>query len=161
MLGVNGALDFGPLAGDQPGGEGTGKVRSNASPLAVIAVLWQSLACARGAHQTLCDALSALPHVRTVRLNGVELSTALVKSLCDGWKSNPAIREVELVATGKDGGGMSDEAVAEVEALVQHKDRLRKVCGVSEVKLFPRILNSSRLESPENICCDGIEPSSL
>ena len=25
MLGVNGALDFGPLAGDQPGGEGTGK----------------------------------------------------------------------------------------------------------------------------------------
>ena len=28
VLGVNGALDFGPLAGDQPGGEGTGKVRS-------------------------------------------------------------------------------------------------------------------------------------
>ena len=27
VLGVNGALDFGPLAGDQPGGEGTGKVR--------------------------------------------------------------------------------------------------------------------------------------
>lgn len=26
VLGVNGALDFGPLAGDQPGGEGTGKV---------------------------------------------------------------------------------------------------------------------------------------
>lgn len=26
FLGVNGALDFGPLAGDQPGGEGTGKV---------------------------------------------------------------------------------------------------------------------------------------
>merc|ERR1740127_288824 len=25
VLGVNGALDFGPLAGDQPGGEGTGK----------------------------------------------------------------------------------------------------------------------------------------
>merc|ERR1719213_1586534 len=25
MIGVNGALDFGPLAGDQPGGEGTGK----------------------------------------------------------------------------------------------------------------------------------------
>jgi len=25
MGGVNGALDFGPLAGDQPGGEGTGK----------------------------------------------------------------------------------------------------------------------------------------
>eukprot|EP00965_Chrysotila_dentata_P170300 5621162-Pleurochrysis_carterae.AAC.1 len=29
VLGVNGALDFGPLAGDQPGGEGTGKVRTN------------------------------------------------------------------------------------------------------------------------------------
>ena len=28
VLGVNGALDFGPLAGDQPGGEGTGKVCS-------------------------------------------------------------------------------------------------------------------------------------
>ena len=28
VLGVNGGLDFGPLAGDQPGGEGTGKVRS-------------------------------------------------------------------------------------------------------------------------------------
>ena len=28
VLGVNGALDFGPLAGDQPGGEGTGKVRA-------------------------------------------------------------------------------------------------------------------------------------
>merc|ERR1719310_2405500 len=26
VLGVNGALDFGPLAGNQPGGEGTGKV---------------------------------------------------------------------------------------------------------------------------------------
>ena len=26
VIGVNGALDFGPLAGDQPGGEGTGKV---------------------------------------------------------------------------------------------------------------------------------------
>jgi hypothetical protein len=25
VLGVNGGLDFGPLAGDQPGGEGTGK----------------------------------------------------------------------------------------------------------------------------------------
>merc|ERR1719230_1510226 len=25
VLGINGALDFGPLAGDQPGGEGTGK----------------------------------------------------------------------------------------------------------------------------------------
>jgi hypothetical protein len=25
VLGVNGQLDFGPLAGDQPGGEGTGK----------------------------------------------------------------------------------------------------------------------------------------
>ena len=25
ILGVNGQLDFGPLAGDQPGGEGTGK----------------------------------------------------------------------------------------------------------------------------------------
>merc|ERR1719378_1190711 len=25
ILGVQGALDFGPLAGDQPGGEGTGK----------------------------------------------------------------------------------------------------------------------------------------
>jgi len=25
VIGVNGALDFGPLAGDQPGGEGTGK----------------------------------------------------------------------------------------------------------------------------------------
>merc|ERR1712118_45710 len=25
VVGVNGALDFGPLAGDQPGGEGTGK----------------------------------------------------------------------------------------------------------------------------------------
>lgn len=25
VMGVNGALDFGPLAGDQPGGEGTGK----------------------------------------------------------------------------------------------------------------------------------------
>jgi len=25
VLGVQGALDFGPLAGDQPGGEGTGK----------------------------------------------------------------------------------------------------------------------------------------
>merc|ERR1719198_624432 len=25
VTGVNGALDFGPLAGDQPGGEGTGK----------------------------------------------------------------------------------------------------------------------------------------
>jgi len=25
IMGVNGALDFGPLAGDQPGGEGTGK----------------------------------------------------------------------------------------------------------------------------------------
>merc|ERR1719182_594810 len=25
VLGVNGALDFGPLAGDQPGGEGTGR----------------------------------------------------------------------------------------------------------------------------------------
>merc|ERR1719301_475813 len=25
ILGVNGALDFGPLSGDQPGGEGTGK----------------------------------------------------------------------------------------------------------------------------------------
>jgi hypothetical protein len=25
VLGVNGALDFGPLAGDQPGGEGTGQ----------------------------------------------------------------------------------------------------------------------------------------
>lgn len=28
VLGVQGALDFGPLAGDQPGGEGTGKVRA-------------------------------------------------------------------------------------------------------------------------------------
>ena len=28
VLGVNGGLDFGPLAGDQPGGEGTGKVRA-------------------------------------------------------------------------------------------------------------------------------------
>ena len=28
VLGVNGTLDFGPLAGDQPGGEGTGKVCS-------------------------------------------------------------------------------------------------------------------------------------
>lgn len=28
VIGVNGALDFGPLAGDQPGGEGTGKVRA-------------------------------------------------------------------------------------------------------------------------------------
>ena len=26
VLGVNGGLDLGPLAGDQPGGEGTGKV---------------------------------------------------------------------------------------------------------------------------------------
>merc|ERR550537_872456 len=25
VVGVNGGLDFGPLAGDQPGGEGTGK----------------------------------------------------------------------------------------------------------------------------------------
>merc|ERR1719428_1772443 len=25
IIGVNGGLDFGPLAGDQPGGEGTGK----------------------------------------------------------------------------------------------------------------------------------------
>ena len=25
VMGVNGQLDFGPLAGDQPGGEGTGK----------------------------------------------------------------------------------------------------------------------------------------
>jgi len=25
VIGVNGGLDFGPLAGDQPGGEGTGK----------------------------------------------------------------------------------------------------------------------------------------
>ena len=32
VLGVNGALDFGPLAGDQPGGEGTGKVNSTRSP---------------------------------------------------------------------------------------------------------------------------------
>ena len=31
VLGVNGALDFGPLAGDQPGGEGTGKVNSTRS----------------------------------------------------------------------------------------------------------------------------------
>ena len=31
VLGVNGALDFGPLAGDQPGGEGTGKVRGGVS----------------------------------------------------------------------------------------------------------------------------------
>ena len=28
VVGVNGGLDFGPLAGDQPGGEGTGKVSS-------------------------------------------------------------------------------------------------------------------------------------
>ena len=32
VLGVNGALDFGPLAGDQPGGEGTGKVRLSPHP---------------------------------------------------------------------------------------------------------------------------------
>ena len=32
VLGVNGGLDFGPLAGDQPGGEGTGKVRAKHGP---------------------------------------------------------------------------------------------------------------------------------
>ena len=33
VLGVNGALDFGALAGDQPGGEGTGRVRAAAPRL--------------------------------------------------------------------------------------------------------------------------------
>ena len=32
VIGVNGGLDFGPLAGDQPGGEGTGKVRVCSAP---------------------------------------------------------------------------------------------------------------------------------
>jgi hypothetical protein len=66
VLGVNGALDFGPLAGDQPGGEGTGKVRvlslrpapQPARPSAASqsrvrrpGAHWQS----RGSHQqTLC-----------------------------------------------------------------------------------------------------------
>jgi len=51
VLGVNGALDFGPLAGDQPGGEGTGKVRTNLGVCchcesllisAVFRVLWHA-----------------------------------------------------------------------------------------------------------------------
>merc|ERR1719171_487455 len=37
IQGINGALDFGPLAGDQPGGEGTGKALGiNDDSLAVV-----------------------------------------------------------------------------------------------------------------------------
>ena len=37
VIGVNGGLDFGPLAGDQPGGEGTGKALGiNDDSLAVV-----------------------------------------------------------------------------------------------------------------------------
>ena len=41
VLGVNGALDFGPLAGDQPGGEGTGKALgiNDDSLLAVLGIV--------------------------------------------------------------------------------------------------------------------------
>merc|ERR1719335_467079 len=40
VLGVNGALDFGPLAGDQPGGEGTGKALGiNDDSLGVVLIV--------------------------------------------------------------------------------------------------------------------------
>ena len=40
VLGVNGGLDFGPLAGDQPGGEGTGKALGiNDDSLGVVLLL--------------------------------------------------------------------------------------------------------------------------
>merc|ERR1719254_86142 len=40
ILGVNGALDFGPLAGDQPGGEGTGKALGvNDGSLGVVVIV--------------------------------------------------------------------------------------------------------------------------
>ena len=44
VIGVNGALDFGPLAGDQPGGEGTGKVRARGPQLALTAPRSESVA---------------------------------------------------------------------------------------------------------------------
>ena len=39
VLGVNGGLDFGPLAGDQPGGEGTGKALGTSHPQSHVADL--------------------------------------------------------------------------------------------------------------------------
>jgi hypothetical protein len=54
VLGVNGALDFGPLAGDQPGGEGTGKVRTlRAENPALHAASLRASACCSGGRRSV------------------------------------------------------------------------------------------------------------